>query len=374
MSGSSPLELTLQTLTPIWTGGVDATADRLHATGLIGSLRWWYEVIVRGLGGWACDPSSTDAPDLRCEFDTKAYQHAKDEKKASAEALKEGLKTVCPVCYLFGCGGWKRQFRLKVSASEFEPLCLATLDKPESLNHWWLSQIFKGGSLSSGTIHLQFWAEKPIEALINGQLKAVLSVMAHLGAIGAKTQYGFGQFDWAEKIELQNALKVVQEVLNSYHRTDKVNEQEWYSLSQLWFFEIILPENNQQLRRFSRAYPLFSAQLPKSYLPVSFDIRYKLPNSQDKEGFRQNYRMNYGKQTARKFFGTLEGEKTGSRVFVSHLFKRPPNTREYYLRVWGFTEDNVRQVVKDQLSVIFNSTNIPPPIIGSEVIQQSKQG
>ncbi|MGQ9484848.1 MAG: RAMP superfamily CRISPR-associated protein, partial [Desulfosoma sp.] len=35
------MEIRLQTLTPLWTGGVDGTTDRLHETGLIGSLRWW---------------------------------------------------------------------------------------------------------------------------------------------------------------------------------------------------------------------------------------------------------------------------------------------------------------------------------------------
>ena len=35
--------ITLRTLPPLWTGGADGMSDRLHATGIIGSLRWWYE-------------------------------------------------------------------------------------------------------------------------------------------------------------------------------------------------------------------------------------------------------------------------------------------------------------------------------------------
>jgi len=31
------------------------------------------------------------------------------------------------------------------------------------------------------------------------QIEALISVMTHIGAIGAKTQYGFGQFDWEIK-------------------------------------------------------------------------------------------------------------------------------------------------------------------------------
>jgi len=53
---SRELLITLRTLTPLWTGGVDGSMDRIHETGIIGSLRWRYEAIVQGLEGRACDP------------------------------------------------------------------------------------------------------------------------------------------------------------------------------------------------------------------------------------------------------------------------------------------------------------------------------
>jgi len=83
------MEILLKTLTPVWTGGVDQICDRLHETGLIGSLRWWYEALVRGLGGYACDPTSEE----RCPD-------------------KNGQR--CVVCELFGCTGWGRKFRLQI--------------------------------------------------------------------------------------------------------------------------------------------------------------------------------------------------------------------------------------------------------------------
>ncbi|MEW5828033.1 MAG: type III-B CRISPR module RAMP protein Cmr1, partial [Chloroflexota bacterium] len=86
------MQITLKTLTPLWTGGVDGITDRLHEAGLIGSLRWWYEALVRGLGGYACDPTSQD----RCPD-------------------KDGNH--CVVCELFGCTGWARKFRLKTPSS-----------------------------------------------------------------------------------------------------------------------------------------------------------------------------------------------------------------------------------------------------------------
>jgi len=44
---------TLKALTPIWSGGIEGKSDRLVPTGLVGSIRWWFEVLVRGLGGAA---------------------------------------------------------------------------------------------------------------------------------------------------------------------------------------------------------------------------------------------------------------------------------------------------------------------------------
>ncbi len=41
----------------LWTGDVNGRNERLITTGLLGSLRWWLEVLVRGLGGSACDPT-----------------------------------------------------------------------------------------------------------------------------------------------------------------------------------------------------------------------------------------------------------------------------------------------------------------------------
>lgn len=91
------LEIQIRTLTPLWTGGVDRQCDRLHETGLIGSLRWWYEALIRGLGGYACDPTEDGR---RCEYNPK-----KDLPPQ---------KQMCPACYLFGCTGWARRFRLQI--------------------------------------------------------------------------------------------------------------------------------------------------------------------------------------------------------------------------------------------------------------------
>ena len=76
----------IKALTPIWTGDAKRKNTELRETGIIGSLRWWYEALIRGLGGSACDPT-----DSKCEG-----------------------KNHCDACELFGCTGWSRKFRLEV--------------------------------------------------------------------------------------------------------------------------------------------------------------------------------------------------------------------------------------------------------------------
>ncbi len=49
------IKVTLKTLTPFWTGNVDGKSNELKLTSIIGSLRWWFEALVRGMMYYACD-------------------------------------------------------------------------------------------------------------------------------------------------------------------------------------------------------------------------------------------------------------------------------------------------------------------------------
>ncbi len=92
----------IKALTPIWTGNAERNTE-LRETGIIGSLRWWYEALIRGLGGSACDPTS----DNRCPD-------------------KDGNH--CDACELFGCTGWSRKFRLEVKKEENDIITLRFIE------------------------------------------------------------------------------------------------------------------------------------------------------------------------------------------------------------------------------------------------------
>lgn len=105
VSGQSATQrvYTIKALTDIWTGDADGKGERLITTGLLGSIRWWFEVLVRGLGGSACDPSLEDR---------KNYPRSSRCPAQVNERTKDGHH--CVVCELFGCTGWARKFRFQV--------------------------------------------------------------------------------------------------------------------------------------------------------------------------------------------------------------------------------------------------------------------
>ncbi len=153
----------LKTLTPIWTGGVDGKPDKLHITGIRGSIRWWYEALIRGLGGYACDPTDDSLEFKRCELKLT------DKEKKERELLNKKVKQkICPACYLFGCTGWSGKFILRIT----EP------DKMTNLV-----------SLNSRDIlfDLHFIEKKAFEEAEKNLLKMILKLIVNYGAIGGKT-------------------------------------------------------------------------------------------------------------------------------------------------------------------------------------------
>lgn len=133
----------LKAFTPIWTGDVDRKSDMMIPTGLMGSLRWWYEVLVRGLGGKACDPTEDG---VRCP--DRYGKH-------------------CVACELFGCTGWARKFRLMI------------LDES--------NQVIQSQIKANQTFTLRLIPLRPISDEEWCLLDLTLRIIGECGAIGGKT-------------------------------------------------------------------------------------------------------------------------------------------------------------------------------------------
>lgn len=150
-------------LTDLWTGSVTLEEkngqikektgpDRLITTGLLGSIRWWFEVLVRGLNGNACDPTDT-----KCED-----------------------RNHCVVCELFGCTGWARKFRFEVRDKDGNIRANGNNKTKIQLE----MQIKKGEEFS-----LCFTPLRPIRDEEWTLLDATLRLIADYGAIGGKTVF-----------------------------------------------------------------------------------------------------------------------------------------------------------------------------------------
>lgn len=193
------LTIKLKTLTPLWTGGVDQTCDRLHETGLIGSLRWWYEALVRGLGGPACDPTDDD----RCSAD--------DGKR-------------CVACDLFGCTGWGRKFRFQI------------LDGNQNIRETALLN-------ANEDVTLRFIELRPLNAEQRWLLAKTVEIAAKHGALGGKTplkpqkrpkvgdDYGIVQVR-----ESQGAPKVPKPDIEKYLRLGDWRDVQTKEPDLRWFF------------------------------------------------------------------------------------------------------------------------------------------
>lgn len=151
------MEIKLRTLTHVWTGGVDGEVDRIHETGIVGSLRWWYEAIVRGLGGDACDPSKG-----KCSFNLAKYRGSKAEDER---------QRLCDVCRVFGATGWRRRFRLRVAEKR--------------MSH---------ANISNQPLEGEFVIriEPLIPSFFPEVIAGLIQFVADWAALGARPQMGFG--------------------------------------------------------------------------------------------------------------------------------------------------------------------------------------
>jgi len=379
----------LRTLTPIWTGGVNGYCDRLHETGIIGSLRWWYEIIVKGLDEYVCDPTVTES----CE--------KKDNNKG-------GKGKICPVCYLFGCGGWKRQFRLHIKNAPTAPLHFRT-----SVNKNWLKEIFGGESkeidnlnVFYGDIILQFVFRKN-EANSNNdyaksQLMMLLEFVFEYGGLGAKLQHGFGQVEILEPESakgneiIQNGLKDLDKRTQAgeFLQKEEPSPNNPYTLKNFISLDYDLPVSSLQKfieRKMHIGSPSKASE--KKYVPNAFDIKYKgLGNlgmrrwlkekkswseSDDPEQLGQIDEL-LGPRSRWKSEGSWknisEDKRTAGRLYFGMPYRL--NSEKYRLHIFGFTPQHILNpsdlitLCKEYIDYAFNKkAKIVKSKLGKEIIE-----
>ncbi len=325
------LRVKIRTLTPLWTGGVDGTMDRIHETGIIGSLRWWYEAIVRGLGGSACDPTSKD----RCPDDGK----------------------YCDVCAVFGATGLQRTFRLEgpVWLNEARGNMLKVWvknDKGGNNKGWFLGRGFLGESeMQIVPLHLpEGWKVKD---LIHS-LCLIMRLIECWGGLGARTQQGYGVVkldfkDFKDNGDIEEAINATKILQNRKDRriipdNKRNGTQELPTLNEFFFAKVQFSTGNHtpqdRLRNYaSKIWPdeelnwylnqENSAQ-KSPVLPLAPVVRYYLRGL-----MRHQYSRD--KDLRHRLMGEL-GKK--SLIHVSHAYPTEGQNK-WEFRIWGRIPDDL---------------------------------
>lgn len=284
------LTVMLDTVTPLWTGGVSGEADRVHSTGILGSLRWWYEVLVRGVGGEACDPSNHT-----CQY--------------NRERPNDGL---CDVCRMFGATGWKRRFRLSIvdntqsggPRNAIQPTGNryaegSTTDRPK----WF----FKGGRIKRYSLSVVPLCGAPdVDTIIHGILKLV----ENHAALGAKPQLGYGLM----RVGNDHALNV-QDFVDKLPTATRATSPEHNgkpSLTEMFFAELTPKADNK-------------GNAVQTVLNLKYDLR---------KAFRLNLPglTDTDQTTLRHFICGKEkpdDHRQASKVAISQLVDRK-------MRIWGW--------------------------------------
>ena len=333
------LEFTIKPLTPIFTGGLDGKCDRLHETGIIGSMRWWFEALVRGMGGYACDPT--------------------------AHTCKDG--NYCGVCKVFGSTGLKRVFRLNIlddgsnnAADDFQIRVVEKYQKEIKgetrtciHNGWFLKPGVTNGDLK---IHIFF----PVRSISSFELNATeieqlillpLKLMSDWGGLAAKNQQGYGVINLSDKVNF-NVDKSI-EALKKLVEEHKDNNMQANAprIDQFFFSRIEFQIGEKSKKEFwnKRIY------LPKqkneempwgddSILPLAPLVRYYLRSLiREQEGWSRDLRH--------LLMGEVQGNnRKKSLINCSHAYLKNNNT--YEMRIWGWlpkTSQRTREEILTKL-------------------------
>jgi len=314
------MSIKIKTLTPIWTGGVNGKCDILHETGIIGSMRWWYEAIVRGLGEDACDPTGRG-----CIFDKGKYDNAKNKGENEHEALHTA--GLCDVCQLFGATGWKRRFNLTItdnntgSAWEGDGFNV----RPPSRSHGWF---LKAGMVGSFTLMIR----GDPDAI--KRLAALFIFLEKWGAIGAKSQLGYGFFEITNCDEIQGYAMDWSEIHN------QVDLSGLPDLRQFTFFKYrFKPSRDDWWTRVGGLQRLLGnpktasklSELAKSYgiVPVSPVLKNQW----------RYVEWSAPSATKRWIFGTSDQEKRKGKISISWAYREKDM---WVVRGWAWLPEEER--------------------------------
>src|ERR1017187_7776388 len=184
-----PKTIRFETRTPLWTGGIKPDDDHaiwnlpIRTSGLLGSMRWWLEALLRGVGARVPEPERA------------LYDPEKGESSLDSASL------------IFGATGYRRRFRLTIADKKTENKRLVKVELPSKRYQVFYADgnpVLENGQPKWTTPSWHFEKTGPIEGTIRLRITPLhekcdpalvtdlLTFMSKFGALGARAQMGFG--------------------------------------------------------------------------------------------------------------------------------------------------------------------------------------
>lgn len=324
--------------TPIWTGNIDSESPILRTTGILGSLRWWTESLLRGIDKHACDPTSAE----KCPEE------------------KNKIKYYCPACLVFGATGLSKSFRLEIDSTCNHVFVGNPINiKPERRRRGWYL-----GSGLVGEFELSFL---PLEKSFKEVLVEVpLAIASKWGSIGAKTQLGYGVFQmkeysaYANIQSFSNALKSIQDrlefVQNAEFRDCIPNSEKYPNIQDFFFTKMQFKASKSWWKgvdgiRNQKGYSgrvgnkRIEEWVESGSVPISPAIKNwirfgkLIKAGNGKKVPASPFREIYNRKISNWIFGDI-GEKIASKINISSAYQMYDNIWEF--RIWGWIPEHSR--------------------------------
>ncbi len=307
----------VRTKTPLFTGDVERKTTAIRETGIIGSMRWWYEALVRGNGGHACDPTLKD----KCEG--------------------------CDACNVFGSTNAARTFYLRFDEKSAKSTGTKQIKVEIDDGARWYLPAGKMGEFNLSIVGLR--GKKKI---VESYIPVLLKLMANWGGIGAKNYIGYGVFELLD--EQCTAVKIddlaVGKLLGSIS-SGKPGTLKVPSLKKMFFCKVTfdfssgLPDTALGIadRDFQRC-------KSQKFLPYAAHFRRQLRAlfraSSDTSGYPSVLpclsRFEDSKlwSLRHETIGEARGQsRQGSKIAVSHIYPVDEEKFLWEMRIWGYIPD-----------------------------------
>jgi CRISPR-associated protein Cmr1 len=229
---ANEIEVTFETITPLYTGDAWQEPEEIRPSSLIGGLRFWFEIYNKICKNEIISLSTNGVPDEKLDynkFKNKIYDLIKNNNFENFEQLQdEALKSldISISSRVFGCTGWKSRIKIKDISYTKEILNRDEVnDKfPPNINtNFWISkslfndkkEITVHKNIAFTILSSEFWFCNYLKNFLDFYSDKIV-------LLGGKKSFGFGfvKISYKTSLNCNNSLNECNEFSKYYFYED----------------------------------------------------------------------------------------------------------------------------------------------------------